>query len=118
VGNKIDEPAELREVTHAEGQAQAAEWGVQFMETSAKTNHNVTELFQVRIINLLFMEILSNLLCNLQELLNMEKNRNVSLTDSKSNKKKSKSKKKEQNGNAGTSAGGESSGAKEKCQVM
>lgn len=47
VGNKIDEPAELREVTHAEGQAQAAEWGVQFMETSAKTNHNVTELFQV-----------------------------------------------------------------------
>lgn len=47
VGNKIDEPAELREVTHPEGQAQAAEWGVQFMETSAKTNHNVTELFQV-----------------------------------------------------------------------
>jgi hypothetical protein len=34
-------------VTHPEGQAQAAEWGVQFMETSAKTNHNVTELFQV-----------------------------------------------------------------------
>jgi DIRAS family GTP-binding Ras-like protein 2 len=49
VGNKIDEPAELREVTHAEGQAQAAEWSVQFMETSAKTNHNVTELFQVMI---------------------------------------------------------------------
>lgn len=48
VGNKIDESAELREVSHAEGQAQAAEWGVQFMETSAKTNHNVTELFQVR----------------------------------------------------------------------
>lgn len=47
VGNKIDESAELREVSHAEGQAQAAEWGVQFMETSAKTNHNVTELFQV-----------------------------------------------------------------------
>lgn len=34
-------------MTHAEGQAQAAEWSVQFMETSAKTNHNVTELFQV-----------------------------------------------------------------------
>lgn len=48
VGNKIDESAELREVSHAEGQAQAAEWSVQFMETSAKTNHNVTELFQVR----------------------------------------------------------------------
>ncbi|CAG9808079.1 unnamed protein product [Chironomus riparius] len=97
VGNKIDEPAELREVTHAEGQAQAAEWSVQFMETSAKTNHNVTELFQ--------------------ELLNMEKNRNVSLTDSKSNKKKGKSKKKEQNGSAGSSGEG-SSGGKEKCQVM
>ncbi|CRL07207.1 CLUMA_CG020190, isoform A [Clunio marinus] len=98
VGNKIDESAELREVSHIEGQAQAAEWGVQFMETSAKTNHNVTELFQ--------------------ELLNMEKNRNVSLTDSKSNKKKGKSKKKEQNGSAGTSGEGSSSGAKEKCQVM
>jgi putative ribosome biogenesis GTPase RsgA len=53
VGNKIDESAELREVTREEGQAQAAEWGVQFMETSAKTNHNVTELFQVRKKNLL-----------------------------------------------------------------
>lgn len=48
VGNKIDEPAELRELSHAEGTAQAGEWGVQFMETSAKTNHNVTELFQVK----------------------------------------------------------------------
>jgi 50S ribosomal subunit-associated GTPase HflX len=47
VGNKIDESAELREVSNAEGQAQAAEWGVHFMETSAKTNHNVTELFEV-----------------------------------------------------------------------
>lgn len=54
-----------------------------------------------------------------QELLNMEKNRNVSLTDSKSNKKKGKSKKKEQNGSAGTSGeGGGGSGGKEKCQVM
>jgi DIRAS family, GTP-binding Ras-like 2 len=49
VGNKIDEPAELREVSSAEGQAQAAEWGVHFMETSAKTNHNVTELFEVHL---------------------------------------------------------------------
>lgn len=99
VGNKIDESAELREVSSAEGQAQAAEWGVHFMETSAKTNHNVTELFE--------------------ELLNMEKNRNMSLADSKSNKKnKGKSKKnKEQNGNAGTSGEG-GSGGKEKCQVM
>lgn len=52
-----------------------------------------------------------------QELLNMEKNRNVSLTDSKSNKKKGKSKKKEQNGSAGPSGEGGGAG-KEKCQVM
>lgn len=48
----------------------------------------------------------------------MEKNRNVSLTDSKSNKKKGKSKKKEQNGSAGTSGESRSVGGKEKCQVM
>lgn len=47
------------QVTTSEGQAQAAEWGVSFMETSAKTNHNVKQLFQ--------------------ELLNLEKSRNVSL---------------------------------------
>ncbi|XP_018321178.1 GTP-binding protein Di-Ras2 [Agrilus planipennis] len=59
VGNKCDESAELREVTTSEGQAEAAAWAVNFMETSAKTNHNVKQLFQ--------------------ELLNMEKTRNVSL---------------------------------------
>ncbi|ENN81628.1 hypothetical protein YQE_01991, partial [Dendroctonus ponderosae] len=58
-GNKCDESAELREVSTIDGQAQAAEWGVSFMETSAKTNHNVKQLFQ--------------------ELLNLEKSRNVSL---------------------------------------
>lgn len=48
VGNKCDESAELREMTATEGQAEAAAFGgVSFMETSAKTNHNVTELFQV-----------------------------------------------------------------------
>ncbi|KAK9737250.1 Ras family [Popillia japonica] len=59
VGNKCDETAELKEVSTSEGQGQAANWGVNFMETSAKTNHNVKQLFQ--------------------ELLNMEKSRNVSL---------------------------------------
>ncbi|XP_030764151.1 GTP-binding protein Di-Ras2 [Sitophilus oryzae] len=58
-GNKCDESAELREVSTSEGQAQAAEWGISSMETSAKTNHNVKQLFQ--------------------ELLNLEKSRNVSL---------------------------------------
>lgn len=47
VGNKCDEPADLWEVTAAEGQTEAATWNVSFMETSAKTNHNVNELFQV-----------------------------------------------------------------------
>lgn len=46
VGNKCDETAELREVTEMEGKAQATTWNISFMETSAKTNHNVTELFQ------------------------------------------------------------------------
>lgn len=102
VGNKCDETAELREVTQSEGQAEAAAWGVSFMETSAKTNHNVTELFQ--------------------ELLNMEKNRSVSLQlDGKKQKKQKQKKKKETNGAiAEGEAGGEgsSSNAKEKCHVM
>ncbi|KAF6198081.1 hypothetical protein GE061_007827 [Apolygus lucorum] len=58
VGNKSDE-AETREVTTEEGEGEAKTWGCHFMETSAKTNHNVKELFQ--------------------ELLNLEKNRNISL---------------------------------------
>lgn len=48
-GNKCDETPEIREVSAAEGQSQAKDWGVSFMETSAKTNHNVTQLFQVSI---------------------------------------------------------------------
>lgn len=47
VGNKCDESAALREVTELEGKAEASTWGVSFMETSAKNNINVTELFQV-----------------------------------------------------------------------
>lgn len=47
VGNKCDENS-LREVSEVEGKAEAATWGISFMETSAKNNTNVTELFQVR----------------------------------------------------------------------
>lgn len=47
VGNKCDESAALREVTELEGKAEASTWGVSFMETSAKQDINVTELFQV-----------------------------------------------------------------------
>ncbi|KAH8295465.1 hypothetical protein KR018_011495 [Drosophila ironensis] len=103
VGNKCDETAELREVSQIEGQAQATTWSISFMETSAKTNHNVTELFQ--------------------ELLNMEKTRTVSLQlDTKKQRKQKKEKKAKdtngsipENGEAGASAAG---GAKEKCLVM
>ncbi|XP_037097311.1 GTP-binding protein Di-Ras1b [Syngnathus acus] len=57
VGNKSDETQ--REVDTKDGEAQASQWKCAFMETSAKTNHNVTELFQ--------------------ELLNLDKKRNMSL---------------------------------------
>lgn len=46
VGNKCDEQS-LREVTDMDGKAESVSWGVSFMETSAKNNTNVTELFQV-----------------------------------------------------------------------
>ncbi|KAG9341522.1 hypothetical protein JZ751_019027 [Albula glossodonta] len=57
VGNKTDETH--REVQESDGERLAARWKCSFMETSAKTNHNVQELFQ--------------------ELLNLEKRRVVSL---------------------------------------
>ncbi|KAM9251324.1 GTP-binding protein Di-Ras2 [Cariama cristata] len=58
VGNKNDEN-QNREVDSSEGEAMARKWKCAFMETSAKLNHNVKELFQ--------------------ELLNLEKRRTVSL---------------------------------------
>ncbi|XP_016414692.1 GTP-binding protein Di-Ras1-like [Sinocyclocheilus rhinocerous] len=57
VGNKNDETQ--REVETKEGEAQANIWKCAFMETSAKTNTNVKELFQ--------------------ELLNLDKKRDMSL---------------------------------------
>ena len=44
VGNKYDLAAE-RSVTMHEGESLAHEWGIQFFETSAKTGHNVQEMF-------------------------------------------------------------------------
>ncbi|KAM3937222.1 GTP-binding protein Di-Ras2 [Leptodactylus fuscus] len=58
VGNKSDEN-QNREVDSSDGEAIAKKWKCAFMETSAKMNHNVKELFQ--------------------ELLNLEKRRTVSL---------------------------------------
>ena len=46
VGNKCDE-TESRELTTKDGEEQARKWSCHFMETSAKNNHNVKELFQV-----------------------------------------------------------------------
>jgi len=46
VGNKCDETASQREVTTSEGAALSKTWKCGFMETSAKTDHNVKELFQ------------------------------------------------------------------------
>ncbi|NXR10134.1 DIRA2 protein, partial [Semnornis frantzii] len=57
VGNKTDESQ--RELDASEGRALASKWKCSFMETSAKTNCNVQELFQ--------------------ELLNLEERRAVSL---------------------------------------
>eukprot|EP00727_Mastigamoeba_balamuthi_P014075 m51a1_g9290 putative ras gtpase (211) ;mRNA; r:21506-22223 len=45
VGNKSDLPASEREVTEAEGSRLAHEFRCAFVETSAKTRHNVEEAF-------------------------------------------------------------------------
>lgn len=65
VGNKCDESPSVREVALSEGAAEAANWGCGFLETSAKTNHNVNALFR--------------------DLLTLEKNRAVSLQPVQSN---------------------------------
>ncbi|KAL8178494.1 UNVERIFIED_CONTAM: GTP-binding protein Di-Ras2 [Gekko kuhli] len=69
VGNKSDDTQ--REVDASEGVVLASKWKCSFMETSAKMNYNVQELFQ--------------------ELLNLEKRRSVSLqVDGKKSKQQRK----------------------------
>lgn len=69
VGNKSDDTQ--REVDASEGEVLASKWKCSFIETSAKMNYNVQELFQ--------------------ELLNLEKRRNVSLqVDGKKSKQQHK----------------------------
>ncbi|KAI9584422.1 hypothetical protein GQX74_006317 [Glossina fuscipes] len=136
VGNKCDETAELREVTEIEGKAQATTWNISFMETSAKTNHNVTELFQAESMDKkqfkrlftcihIFATFYGYFLLMTQELLNMEKTRTVSLQlDTKKQKKQKKEKKAKENSNGAIPENGEggatsnSGGAKEKCLLM
>lgn len=50
-GNKLD-LEELRQVDNEEARAYAEEQGILFLETSAKTNHNVFELFRAIAIKL------------------------------------------------------------------
>ncbi|VDD80651.1 unnamed protein product [Mesocestoides corti] len=57
VGNKSDEAEDSREVSTAEGEALARKWKCGFMETSAKENVNVKEVFQ----ELLRMETRQNM---------------------------------------------------------
>jgi small GTP-binding protein len=45
VGNKQDLENE-RQVTYAEAKAQASAWGIEYMETSDKTNFNCKEAFE------------------------------------------------------------------------
>ena len=45
VGNKCDLPESERQVSKAEGEALAKKYGIQFMETSAKDNSNISEIF-------------------------------------------------------------------------
>ena len=45
VGNKYDLENE-RKVTYAEAKAQADAWGIEYIETSAKTNFNCKEAFE------------------------------------------------------------------------
>ncbi|XP_066481542.1 GTP-binding protein Di-Ras3 [Tiliqua scincoides] len=71
VGNKSDDTQ--REVDASEGELLASKWKCSFMETSAKMNYNVQELFE--------------------ELLNLEKRRSVSLqVDGKKSKQRKKDK--------------------------
>ncbi|GCB63008.1 GTP-binding protein Di-Ras2-like [Scyliorhinus torazame] len=72
VGNKCDET--VKEVDNKVGEALAKEWKCAFMETSAKLNYNVKELFQ--------------------ELLNLEKRRSMSLNiDGKKSKQQKRTEK-------------------------
>ena len=67
VGNKIDEEKEKRVFPTKAGEELAKMWNVGFIETSAKTNQNIRELFQ--------------------ELLQMEKKRTMSLNTEKAKTK-------------------------------
>jgi len=74
VGNKCDEDASKREISTKTGEALQAMWKCKYIETSAKNNINVTEIFE--------------------ELLKLEKNRTLSLQPIEDKEKKKKIKEK------------------------
>lgn len=47
VGNKSDVPDSERQVAKAEGEALAKRYGVEFLESSAKENYNIAEIFSI-----------------------------------------------------------------------
>lgn len=46
VGNKADVPDSQRQVSKAEGEALAKKYGIPFLESSAKNNTNINEIFE------------------------------------------------------------------------
>jgi small GTP-binding protein len=74
VGNKCDEESGKREVSEKTGEALQAMWKCKYVETSAKNNINVTELFE--------------------ELLKLETKRTLSLNPTDDSEKKKKIKEK------------------------
>lgn len=53
MGNKCDMDESKRAVPYSKGQALADELGIQFFETSAKSNINVTEVLPTRLSEML-----------------------------------------------------------------
>lgn len=74
MGNKSDVSDSERQVSKSEGEALAKRYGVQFMESSAKDNLNISEIFN----------ILGNQICkNLVESDSKQPTNNIKITDPK-----------------------------------
>jgi len=46
IGNKADVSDSERQVSRSEGEALAKKYGIQFLESSAKNNININEIFE------------------------------------------------------------------------
>ena len=54
VGNQVDLSERSREVSIEEGEELARKLGIPFLETSAKTNENVEEIFQMLVSQIVY----------------------------------------------------------------